>query len=216
MNPLKRRRRRPQDANAARRDRLLVRKYERFADEWEKNAPIFTIPGVSLATLKSRPKPCKNDREAAAQKMETMANWPSDPFSGIFQDKDGRRLVAVFATQPIRATEALESPLTPLEELEPVEEPESPLTPLEDLSSSDEFEYEADSQYESTDDMSDYESNDEVPVLGGDDDLEDGKPDAEFDQEDLDLAKVPILKDTIPVSHQLFTILRLLIVRVST
>lgn len=169
----------------------MRKKYERLAELWEEKTPVFVIPGVSLAKLKARPKPCKNDREEAAAKMGSMRDWPSDPFSGIFQDSEGHRLAAIIATR-VPAGESADSPLVDVGE----EDWGSPLTEVSELSDSPLSEEETESVWVDSDD-DDYDDNArENNDLGAEDsEEEDSEPDEDMpgdEEEYLELAKVPL------------------------
>jgi hypothetical protein len=64
---------------------------------WKNRAPIFILPQIKLSQLENRAKNNKNDVVRAEKKIEEMKSWPADACSGLWQDADGRPLMAVFA-----------------------------------------------------------------------------------------------------------------------
>ncbi|KAG6903979.1 hypothetical protein DXG01_013558, partial [Tephrocybe rancida] len=72
------------------------KEFNRYASLWKKNVEWFKLD-VDLVQLTNRPKPCKADKKAAEEMMEKMKGWPSDPFSGVWTDRSGQAIVAVFA-----------------------------------------------------------------------------------------------------------------------
>lgn len=76
---------------------LETRRFQYYAKNWAENVTIFTLPDADLETLRARPKPSKKFKELAEKEMERMEEWPSDPFSGIWEDCHGQPMVAVFS-----------------------------------------------------------------------------------------------------------------------
>lgn len=69
-----------------------------LAQQWSKYAPVFELP-VDLEELQRRPKNTKAEKQKAEDTVRRMKRWPSDPFSAIFTDKKGRRMICVFSSQ---------------------------------------------------------------------------------------------------------------------
>lgn len=55
------------------------------------------LPDISLEHLVGMDKNLAKDRDAAAQKVASMENWPADSCSGRWYDKDKKLLLAAFA-----------------------------------------------------------------------------------------------------------------------
>ncbi|GLB36943.1 hypothetical protein LshimejAT787_0312300 [Lyophyllum shimeji] len=70
--------------------------YDGLAQLWARHAPVFRLPHVDLQELETRPTTLKA-RAEAEKVMQEMEGWVSDPFSGIWGDKNDRRLLAVFS-----------------------------------------------------------------------------------------------------------------------
>lgn len=114
-----------------------------------------------------------------------MWDWPSDPFSGIFQDSEGHRLLAVFAARVPRQESS--NPEGTLPQLDVVFS-DSPLSELSDLP--EDSDSDGDDDQCDDNDGSVYTDDDAVPEEVEEE--EDGASDLPFNQEDLDFAKVPL------------------------
>ena len=124
-----------------------------------------------------------------------MRNWPSDPFSAIFQDEDGHRLVAVFASR--LPADYLDSPLTDLsddDDDEPVSSqvPSSPLTSLSGHEDDDSDEGNAEDEEPEVAS----EAEDEEPEVASEAEDSEGEEQT-WEDDDLELTKVPVDKPTV-------------------
>jgi hypothetical protein len=66
---------------------------------WKKHAPVYCLRGVSLQSLQARPKSAH--KLQAQMQIEGMVHWESDGTSSVFQDKEGKPLVAYFARRRV-------------------------------------------------------------------------------------------------------------------
>lgn len=65
---------------------------------WSQNVPIIQID-VSQAVLAARPKNTPTECAAAEKKVHTMHDMRTDACSGLYIDRDGVPLLAVFADE---------------------------------------------------------------------------------------------------------------------
>ncbi|KAG2031210.1 hypothetical protein BDR03DRAFT_986545 [Suillus americanus] len=64
---------------------------------WRQNAPVYCMKGVNLASLQRRPKNGDKEKFEAQAVINEMQCWESDGTSALFEDEDGKPLVAYFA-----------------------------------------------------------------------------------------------------------------------